>query len=70
MWLKQGIICKNLANVVVKSKEETKKKKKFKTLQNSWKLSLKEFTFSKVTGWQPATALKIDPLTYIFQGIY
>ena len=58
-----------MANVVAKSKEEIKKRN-LKIKLNSWKLSLKEFTFSKATGWEPATALKMDPLTYIFRGIY
>ena len=49
MWLKQGIICNNLAKVVVKSKEEIQKRN-LKFQQNPWKLSLKEFIFSKENG--------------------
>ena len=40
MWLKQGIICNNLANIVVKSKEEIKKKKP-KTLAKFLKIIFK-----------------------------
>ena len=40
MWLKQGIICNNLANIVVKSKEEIKKKKP-KTLAKLLKIIFK-----------------------------
>ena len=39
-----------------------------KCRQNSWKISVKKFIFSKAAGYKPALLLKMKPLICIFQG--
>ena len=45
-----------------------RKKMLLKSRQNPWKISVKGFIFSKIAGYKPATLLKVNPFTWIFQG--
>ena len=46
------------------------KKRNLKFQQIPRKIPLNDFIFSNITGQQPATVLKMDSLTGIFQGFY
>ena len=48
--------------------ESSSGKKLLKSRQNPWKISVKKFIFSKVSGCKPATLLKINSFTFIFHG--